>query len=70
MKKNYVLMRFYEGGGLADYLIVKCKEEELEQHLIDFEEYCISQNLGTRIGVLEEDEFKKIQYLYERVKGD
>lgn len=69
-KKNYVFMRFYDGGGLADYLIVKCKEEELGEHLIEYEKNCIDRNLGTRIGLLEEEEFEEIANLYRRVIGE
>jgi len=70
LPKNYILMRFYDGGGLADWLIVKCKEEDLDEHLVKFEEDCVSQNLGTMIGVLEENEFKQIANLYDRVIGE
>jgi len=65
-EKNFVLMRFYDGGGLADWKIVKCKEEALEDYLIEFEEDCVSQNLGTTIGILEQFEFEKIAKFYRK----
>lgn len=62
MKKTFILMRFYDGGGLAHYEIVSCDEDagELDAYLIDFEERCVAQNLGVRIGILEKEEFDRI----------
>lgn len=60
MAKIFIMMRFYDGGGLASFRVVACSEDELEDLLIKFEEDCDSQNLGNRIGVLELEEFNKI----------
>jgi len=61
MKITYVLMRFYSGGGLARYKIVNCEEDNLINHLIEFEQECGRENLGERIGILEIDEFDAIK---------
>ena len=59
---TYILMRFYEGGGLADYKIVKCdNEDDLYDKCVEFEEDCVRRNVGTRIGILDLEEFKKIE---------
>lgn len=59
---TYILMRFYDGGGLADYKIVKCdNEDDLYNHCVEFEKECVSQNLGERIGILDLDEFDAIR---------
>ncbi len=55
------MLRFYDGGGLADYKVVKCEEENLVIHLAEFEEDCVSQNLGTRLGILDEKELANIK---------
>ena len=60
MKETFVLMRFYEGGGLAQYEIVSCGEDDLYECLVKFEQDCVSQNLGVRIGILEKKEFDSI----------
>ena len=60
MKRIFVLMRFYDGGGLADYEVVKCKEEDLFDYCAEFEKECIRRNLGTRIGILERIEVGNI----------
>jgi hypothetical protein len=59
-KKTFIMMRFYDGGGLADYDFITCAEEDLLEHLIKFEENCARQNLGTHIGVLEKEEIENI----------
>lgn len=59
-EKTFVLLRLYDGGGLATHEIVNCREEDLYDHLVKFEKDCVSQNLGTRIGILEEKEIKSI----------
>lgn len=61
MKITYILMRFYAGGGLATYKIVSCEEDNLIDHLIEFEQECIRQNLGERIGIVDLDEFDTIR---------
>jgi hypothetical protein len=61
MRLTYVMMRFYEAGGLATYKVVCCEEDDLIDHLIKFEESCVSQNLGTRIGILDITEFEAIR---------
>ena len=61
MKITYVMMRFYDGGGLATYKIVSCEEDNLIDYLIEFEKECISQNLGARIGILDIDELDAIR---------
>lgn len=59
---TYILMRFYGGGGLADYKIVKCNnEDDLYDECAKFEEECIRQNLGEYIGILDLDEFDAIR---------
>ena len=61
MKITYILMRFYDGGGLATSKIINCEEDDLFDHLIEFELDCIQQNLGTHIGILDLDEFDAIR---------
>lgn len=58
---KYVMLRFYDGGGLATYGICNCKPEDLDENLVAFEKDCISQNLGTRIGVLDENDIINIK---------
>jgi len=59
---TYILMRFYEGGGLADYKIVKCdSEDDLYEECVQFEQECIKRNVGARIGILDLNEFNLIQ---------
>jgi hypothetical protein len=58
--KTFIMMRFYDGGGLADYDFVTCEEEDLYDHLVKFEKDCVRNNLGTRIGVLETQELREI----------
>lgn len=58
--KTFILMRFYDGGGLAHYDIVSCTDERLGKHLVEFERDCVDQNLGTQIGILEQEEFERI----------
>jgi hypothetical protein len=60
VENTYILMRFYDGGALADFEVVSCTEEELEDCIIEFEEDCGRRNVGTHIGFLELDEFKRI----------
>ena len=57
---KYVMMRFYEGGGLARYKVIKCEEEVLDDYLAKFEQDCIDNNEGVYIGFLEEKEFNSI----------
>jgi hypothetical protein len=61
MKITYVLMRFYGNGGLSTYKIVSCNEDELYDHCVEFEQECVRQNLGERIGILDLDEFNAIR---------
>jgi len=59
---TYILMRFYGGGGLANYKIVNCDEEnELFDECVKFEQECVRQNLGEFIGILDLDEFDAIK---------
>lgn len=58
---TYILIRFYGGGGLADYKIVKCNEDELYNYCAKFEKECIIENLGEYIGILDLDEFNAIK---------
>jgi len=59
---TYILMRFYEGGGLADYKIVRCdNEDDLYKECVQFEQECVRRNVGTRIGILDLKEFDAIR---------
>lgn len=59
-EQMFILMRFYDNGGLANYEIVTCNEDDLYDYCVHFEEKCVSQNLGTHIGILELNEFNSI----------
>ena len=59
-KKTFILMRFYNGGGLADYDFVTCEEDKLYDYCVKFEQECVRRNLGTRCGILEKEELEKI----------
>ena len=48
-------------AGLRDYKIVKCIEDELYDECVKFEQECIRRNLGERMGILELEEFKKLE---------
>jgi len=58
---TFILMRFYEGGGLASYKIINCNEDELFNECVKFEQECVRQNLGEHIGILDLDEFDAIR---------
>jgi hypothetical protein len=60
MEKTFILLRFYQGGGLARSKVVKSTEEDLQDHLIEFEEECDSQNEGERIGIISKEEFVQL----------
>ena len=57
---KYVMMRFYGGGGLARHEVVSCKEENLIDHMGEFEQECADSNEGEYCAVLDEKELKSI----------
>ena len=57
---KYIMLRFYEGGGLARFETVNCKEDDLDEKLAEFEEDCANNNEGVFVAVLEEKEFNAI----------
>jgi len=66
MRKIYIVMRFYDNGGLTYYEIINCLEEELDEKLAEFEKECVTSNLGERIGFLQLEEFNYITNDYVR----
>lgn len=59
-KINYVMLRFYGGGGLANSEWVTCNEEDLFDNIARFEKECASSNLGEYCAVLDEEELNNI----------
>lgn len=53
---KYIMMRFYQGGGLATFEAIDCSEEELPDELDEFERVCSLRNEGVFIGVISEKE--------------
>jgi hypothetical protein len=57
---KFVMLRLYDGGGLARHEVVRCHEDDLNNRLAWFEEECVEDNEGEYTAVLDEKEFKHI----------
>lgn len=57
---KFLLMRFYSDGSLGTHKIVNGDYDTLIQELADFEQECISQNVGEFIGFLDEQKLNEI----------
>jgi hypothetical protein len=59
MIKTFILLRFYEDNRISESKVIKCKEEDLLDHLIKFKAKGRNDE-RERIGIIEEDEFYQI----------
>jgi len=59
MIKTFILLRFYEDNRISESKVVRCIEEDLLDHLIEFRSRG-SNDERERIGIIEKEEFKQI----------